>query len=212
MGCIPNDIFPSTVTKSKVTNLTAPEKELWPRDILFLIIFVLMLVGMGFLSKHSTGLGDPYRYINGSDSWGNVCGRKFNPNISGANLSGMDHSERRYEFHMGLSNIKTALNPISYLMSSKKPARICVSECPTTMMDCTKLLEQNGYHNLSDSAITRHICTMHFGLILPHTTLLNRCIPSQLIQVRKIFKISYRLFLPSIALNNSIFFSQFTNN
>ena len=38
--------------------------------------------------------GDPYRLINGYDSFGNVCGRDNRKNITGAPLSGWDMSNR----------------------------------------------------------------------------------------------------------------------
>lgn len=169
---------------------TTPEKERKPKDLLFLFLFILAMAGMGFLGYYSFNKGDPYRYLYGSDSWGNVCGRKENPVINGVSQSGMDHSERKFEFHLGLTDIKTALNPISYLQSSEKPAVLCVKSCPVELVDCEDFLAVNGYslNNLSKEYVEKHICTMMYGTILAHKNILNRCIPSRLIQVRTHFE------------------------
>ena len=182
MGCFGDHKTDTDVSQlADADTSTTPEKERTPKDVLFLLLFLIMMGGMGYLSYYSTGAGDPYRYVNGSDSWGNVCGRN-NSIIPGVPQSGKDHRERIYEFHMALSDIRNALNPLSYLKSSNKSAVICVKECPTEMIDCKDLLSKNGY-NLSESVISNHVCTMPYDLILPHTDLINRCIPSQLIQV-----------------------------
>ena len=140
-----------------------------------------MIGVMIYVAYYSIGEGDPYRYLNGSDSWGNVCGRNNSP-IVGVPLSGKDHTHRTFEFHMGFCNILTALNPLGYLMSKNKPAKICVEECPKTLIDCRDLVNASDYA-IPQSYLDEHVCTMSYDLILPHTSLFNRCIPAQLLQV-----------------------------
>jgi len=175
---------------------TTPQKDRSPKDILFLILFVIMLGVMAYLCYYSTGAGDPYRYVNGTDSWGNVCGRNNSP-IRGVPLSGRDNSHRSFAFHMGLSDIRTAMNPLGYLKSNQKPAVICVRECPKELIDCKDLLRQNNY-NIAQPFLDQHACTMAYDLILPHTSLLNRCVPKQIVQVRSWHKrISFILLPPT---------------
>ena len=190
MGCC-NAVSPQGSKLGSDDSSKSPQKDRSPKDIFFLILFVLMLGAMAYLCYYSTGVGDPYRYVNGSDSWGNVCGRNNSP-IGGVRLSGKDHSQRGFAFHMGLSNIKTAMNPLSYLRSNQKPAVICVRECPNDLIDCTELLTQNDYDNIPQTLLDEHICTMPFDLILPHISLLNRCIPKQVVQVSVLCGIIFR--------------------
>ncbi|XP_076816304.1 choline transporter-like protein 1 [Clavelina lepadiformis] len=161
---------------------TTPVRAKKVRDVFFLLLFLAALGGMGYLARYSMDNGDPGRYIKGIDSWGNVCGRNNTKTIPGAEYSGMDHTNNTFEFHTALSDLKLALNPLTYLTMDSPPAVICVSECPTTMMTCKQLLTSNGY-NLNDTLVDRRVCTMPYGFILPHSSLINRCIPSLIAKI-----------------------------
>jgi len=180
------EVFPNAIVP------TTPERKKHPRDLPFLILFALMLVGMLYLGSFSIQKGDVGRYIFGVDSWGNVCGREVNTPIPNATHSGLDHSKRPYEFQVVLSNMQMVLNPLDILLKTNAPATLCIKTCPRNATDCDRLLLDNGY-NLSDIVIQERVCTMPFGLILPHHPLINRCIPSQIMQVctKKIFKIAF---------------------
>ena len=189
MGCCNEQTTSRISVLATESTPTTPQRANKVQDVFFLMLFVLTMGGMACLCYYSVKNGDPYRYLYGKDSWGNVCRRKENQVIEGVSLSGMDHSDRKFEFHMGLANVRTALNPLSYIKSNEKPAVFCVKECPTKMIKCRDFLIENGYNlsTISDTLFNNHICTMLFQTILPHNTLFNRCVPSQLIQVENTF-------------------------
>lgn len=164
-----------------------PEREDSIKDVPFLVIFGIFLYGFIYLSSYGFINGDPEIYMDGYDSWGNVCGKKLNPIIPGVPLSGRDQTNRTFVFHMGLSSLKTALAPFKYLRSNNKPAVICVEKCPESLTNCRDFLKNNGYL-LSESFIEQHVCVMEFGLILKHFEFFNRCIPKQLVRVSFMLK------------------------
>uniref|UniRef100_H2Z3L8 Choline transporter-like protein n=1 Tax=Ciona savignyi TaxID=51511 RepID=H2Z3L8_CIOSA len=150
-----------------------------PRDLIFLLLFIGMLGGMGYLAQQSINKGDPSRYLYGVDSWGNVCGRKKNVPIPAVTTSGMDRSKHIYEFNMAFSDIKTAADPTRLLTGANGPAVLCVKECPARFIKCEELLANNSYQ-LEGSVVTERVCTMPYGWILPHVPVINRCVPAQL--------------------------------
>ncbi|CAK8692414.1 unnamed protein product [Clavelina lepadiformis] len=180
MGCGSSSISTTEVEAMPDENTpTTPVREKKVRNVFFLLLFLAALGGMGYLARYSMDNGDPARYIKGIDSWGNVCGRNNTKTIPGAEYSGMDHTKNTFEFHTALSDVELAFDPLTYLTMDNPPAVICVSECPATVMTCKQLLTRNGY-NLNDTIVDRRVCTMPHDVILPHTPLINRCIPSQI--------------------------------
>lgn len=139
---------------------------------------------MGILANTSWGLGDVGRYLHGEDSWGNVCGRGKNREIDGVNQSGRNMSNNIYEFRMAFSDVRNALDPTNLLNGGGLAATICVSECPNALIECEQLLIYNGY-DLNSDVIKNEVCTMTYGVILPHIAVVNRCIPSRLVQVKE---------------------------
>ena len=171
-----NEVKPSTPMHKK-----SLQNKLY---IQFFTIGLFALLSIGF---YGVSTGDPLKFLYDYDSWGNICGKKNNPLIPGANLSGMDHSNRTFVLHMGVNNIRAALKPVTYKKSSHKPAVICIHECPTAKLtDCGNLLKDNGYTSLNNSFVDENICTMLFHIILPQITDFNRCIPIQVLQVIQI--------------------------
>uniref|UniRef100_F6ZV03 Choline transporter-like protein n=1 Tax=Ciona intestinalis TaxID=7719 RepID=F6ZV03_CIOIN len=148
-----------------------------PKDLLFLILYIAMLGGMGYIAFICIKNGDPSRYLHGVDSWGNICGKKNNEIIPGVNTSGLDRSNYTYELNMRL-----ALDPSSLLKTGSGAAVLCVKECPAKLIQCKQLLSDNTY-NLSMNVINERICTMPYGWIPAHTHIFNRCVPLQLLQV-----------------------------
>ena len=164
------------------------------RDQKFLILLASVIAGNISIACWAVIFGDPSRFSNEYDSWGNVCGRKKNLVIEGVNLSGINHSNRTFVFRMGINNLQVALHSRVYVRKyHSHPATICVHKCPeATASDCRELLKKNGY-NLSRAIIENYVCTMLFDIVLPQKTEINRCIPTKLLQVRckTFFEIRY---------------------
>uniref|UniRef100_A0A9J8C9V1 Choline transporter-like protein n=1 Tax=Cyprinus carpio carpio TaxID=630221 RepID=A0A9J8C9V1_CYPCA len=78
--------------------------------------------------------------ISGYDSYGNTCGQK-NAKIPGIELSGHDHTSRKYVFFLDPCNI-------DILRRKMKSVALCVSKCPDaelkTYEDLTKFSTANG--------------------------------------------------------------------
>jgi len=160
---------------------STPERKQVSRDLIFLLTFVAMLVGMGFLADFSIRKGDIQRYINGVDSWGNVCGREDNTALAGVVDSGKDQSGRQFVLHLAL-DINTLISMIGVFPQKSSSASLCVKKCPTSATNCGQLLADNGY-NLAKNVVDRRVCTMPQDIILPHHPVLRFCIPSQLLKV-----------------------------
>lgn len=100
----------------------------------FFWIFLLVITGISFY------VGDPMRLIKGTDSFGNVCGRK-NDRREGWTYSGIDLTDRPYVFFLDAQNITNSLS-------------ICVKKCPD------RLLNNNGdvllFYQETDSLLCRY--------------------------------------------------------
>uniref|UniRef100_A0A8C2AH28 Choline transporter-like protein n=1 Tax=Cyprinus carpio TaxID=7962 RepID=A0A8C2AH28_CYPCA len=106
-------------------------------DIPWLLLFILFNVGM---VGRQTSTGAASRLISGYDSYGNTCGQK-NAKIPGIELSGRDHTSRKYVFFLDPCNI-------DILRRKMKSVALCVSKCPDaelkTYEDLTKFSTANG--------------------------------------------------------------------
>ena len=92
------------------------------RDIPCYLIFLLFWAGMVTIAIIALQRGDPLRLYHGFDSYGNVCGRKENPNIPNVTLSGMDMSDRPYLLYFDLTKTKLGkffVNPLLDKVSPK---------------------------------------------------------------------------------------------
>lgn len=177
MGCCCNKV---TKFEDIAASSTAPERERKITDLTFLVLFVAVLGGLGYIAFVSITKGDPGRYIHGVDSWGNVCGRKLNSVFDGVQNSGMDRSNHTKELNLLLSDITLLLNPLKILSNESGTAVICVSHCPSeTISNCDNVLRDNGYI-VTDPVIKSRLCHMPGGMLASHTSVLNRCVPSQL--------------------------------
>ncbi|KAL3869724.1 hypothetical protein ACJMK2_042373 [Sinanodonta woodiana] len=97
MGCCRedkkvNDIELKEINQAAV-EFEGPVAERSCRDVIFLLIFIAYLGGMGYVSYLGIHQGNPYRIVYGVDSWGNVCSQK-NDKIAGVALSGIDMTHR----------------------------------------------------------------------------------------------------------------------
>uniref|UniRef100_H2Z5I5 Choline transporter-like protein n=1 Tax=Ciona savignyi TaxID=51511 RepID=H2Z5I5_CIOSA len=124
-----------------------PEKSKRITDASFLIVLAICIAGMIYLAYFCFLNGRPLRYIYGSDSFGNVCGRDDNSRISGVELSGLDMSGNKLLLSLGLDS-----------ESGLKKSSLCVKSCPTGQMTCEQMLEANGYQLSADSLMRKRIC------------------------------------------------------
>ena len=184
----------SSLLNKNQPSFPVAEKSL--RDRKFLILIVVFFILMTALTWESLSRGDPTKFLNEYDSWGNVCGRKNNPAIPGVNLSGIDHSNRSYVFFTSVNNIRPVLKPHVLLRSDQHSAAVlCIKKCPTAeITDCREMLLENGYR-LPDELIKKEVCVMLFDIIFPQTVDLNRCIPTKFLQVIAYMPISKYVFV-----------------
>lgn len=131
------------------------------RDIPCYLIFLLFWAGMVTIAIIALQRGDPLRLYHGFDSYGNVCGRKENPNTPNVTLSGMDMSDRPYLLYFDLTKTKLGkffVNPLLDKVSPKlredfkssltnddlqinedtSALMICVKRCPDHFMLTTE--------------------------------------------------------------------------
>lgn len=110
-------------------------------DTICLALFTLFWGFLIFIAIMAFVLGDPMRLIKGTDSFGNVCGRRDNVKNPNVEYSGLDMSERRYVFFMDQDNLKDSL-------------AICVKQCPN------KTLYDDGavaiFHQTTGSSLCRY--------------------------------------------------------
>ena len=91
-------------------------------DTICLALFTLFWGFLIFIAIMAFILGDPLRLIHGTDSFGNVCGRKNNRIDDNIIYSGLDMSERKYVFFLNQDDLKNSLS-------------ICVKQCPNRTLD-----------------------------------------------------------------------------
>ena len=168
------------------------ESERSKKDIFFFYVLVGILCFMLCLDYYCIANGNPKKYINGYDSWGNVCGEKENLPIPKVNLSGMDHENRIYAMRIGSFELNNQF-------TGQKSPYICVKKCPKMLMTCRELLKNNNY-DIPTEVVDSSVCVSKPDIILNHTSFLNRCFPTQLIKV--LFSVIIKaIFLPKIVLD-----------
>lgn len=93
-------------------NEPGPITKRSPRDILFLILFLLFWAGMFVITGFAIAYGDFRRLSHGTDSYGNLCGNSGN--------SGFDHA------------VDASALPYLFFSdpSSSSALTLCVSQCP----------------------------------------------------------------------------------
>jgi len=89
------------------------------RDVWMILIYIAFWVGLMLVAYFGVGAGDPYRLLNGVDSFGNTCGR-VNKNLTTANYTGPNQGLDLTGF--GFLMIYSPLN--------LKSIQVCVSACP----------------------------------------------------------------------------------
>ena len=77
-----------------------PQKRKKVSDGIMIIFFVIILAAIVLLSYYGWAKGRPEVFLNGVDSWGNVCGKK--KNLLDSEMQTyltIDHGNNPFEFH-----------------------------------------------------------------------------------------------------------------
>ncbi|KAL9845761.1 choline transporter-like protein 3 isoform 6-T6 [Geothlypis trichas] len=151
-------------------------------DILWLLLFCLFWAGLVFISGYAVVAGAAERLVLGYDSFGNICGRKNTP-VEGANLSGLDMTNKKYVFFLNSCSLEIQSPKISSLS-------LCVSSCPqqqlNSLEDLQSFARNNGsflcVYNLNVSSYTVNPKAAQLCPTLPvppskSFPLFNRCVP-----------------------------------
>lgn len=90
------------------------------RDVWMILIYVAFWVGLAIVAWFGWAAGDPYRLLNGVDSFGNVCGRKNEILATSFNFTspnqGLDMTNQAYVLNM---------DPLDF-----NSIKLCVEACP----------------------------------------------------------------------------------
>ncbi|XP_063263618.1 choline transporter-like protein 3 isoform X2 [Prinia subflava] len=151
-------------------------------DTLWLLLFCLFWAGLMFISGYAVVAGAAERLVLGYDSFGNICGRKNTP-VEGANLSGLDMTNKKYVFFLNSCSLEIQSLKISSLS-------LCVSSCPqqqlNSLEDLQSFARNNGsflcVYNLNVSSYTLNPKAAQLCPTLPvppskSFPLFNRCVP-----------------------------------
>ncbi|XP_038000541.1 choline transporter-like protein 3 isoform X3 [Motacilla alba alba] len=151
-------------------------------DTLWLLLFCLFWAGLMFISGYAVVAGAAERLVLGYDSFGNICGRKNTP-VEGANLSGLDMTNKKYVFFLNSCSLETESLKINSLS-------LCVSSCPQQQLnsfeDLQSFARNNGsflcVYNLNVSSYTLNPKAAQLCPTLPvppskSFPLFNRCVP-----------------------------------
>ncbi|NXU63197.1 CTL3 protein, partial [Horornis vulcanius] len=151
-------------------------------DTLWLLLFCLFWAGLMFISGYGVVAGAAERLVLGYDSFGNICGRKNTP-VEGANLSGLDMTNKKYVFFLNSCSLEIQSLKISSLS-------LCVSSCPqqqlNSLEDLQSFARNNGsflcVYNLNVSSYTLNPKAVQLCPTLPvppskSFPLFNRCVP-----------------------------------
>nr|XP_026646295.1 choline transporter-like protein 3 isoform X1 [Zonotrichia albicollis] len=92
-----------------------------------------------FISGYAVVAGAAERLVLGYDSFGNICGRKNTP-VEGANLSGLDMTNKKYVFFLNSCSLEIQSPKISSLS-------LCVSSCPQQQLNSLEDLQSFARNN-----------------------------------------------------------------
>ncbi|XP_066048513.1 choline transporter-like protein 3 isoform X4 [Chamaea fasciata] len=151
-------------------------------DTLWLLLFCLFWAGLMFISGYAVVAGAAERLVLGYDSFGNICGQKNTP-VEGANLSGLDMTNKKYVFFLNSCSLEIQSLKISSLS-------LCVSSCPqqqlNSLEDLQSFARNNGsflcVYNLNVTSYTLNPKAAQLCPTLPvppskSFPLFNRCVP-----------------------------------
>ena len=186
MGCFDCD-------SARIHDEVCAPKRRTCTDILCLTLFGLFWAGFASIAVFAFFVGDPLRLVYGTDSFGNVCGRK-NAHVDRVSYSGLDLTSQKYVFFMDANNLKKGL-------------KVCVSSCPNqtlnSIADLSLYYQRTGTnlcrydYNFGPDArsqddVNRQNIDASKGLgpcptfpVYPTRSVLNRCIPLNIVGLAK---------------------------
>lgn len=112
-----------------------PLKDRGCTDIICILIFIVFLGGMGVIAYFAFTIGDPWRILNGYDSFGNTCGIKnVIPDGVTSKHSGLDMSGKPYLLYFDprvmLPDSVTAVLGADDEAFIETTMMLCVKKCP----------------------------------------------------------------------------------
>ncbi|XP_047373646.1 choline transporter-like protein 3 isoform X5 [Sciurus carolinensis] len=96
-------------------------------DTAWLFLFFFFWTGLMFIMGYSAVAGAAERLLLGSDSFGNVCGKRNSP-VEGASLSGQDMTLKKHVFFMNSCNLDIKDRKLG-------STALCVSSCPEEQLN-----------------------------------------------------------------------------
>ncbi|CAC5384941.1 unnamed protein product [Mytilus coruscus] len=182
MPSLGNSVRPIEVSELNKPVSTSPVENRSCRDVVFLLIFLIVIGGMCYCSYVASHYGDPYRLVYGVDSWGNVCNKK-NIKIPDVPHSGRDTRGKSKLFFFDETVLSNYV--IGQAITYNKPS-VCVTSCPNVDISSYEMLK--NYTQLTGI----NYCVYDYLLIgnssdassctgLPISTqksILFRCVPS----------------------------------
>lgn len=173
---------------TEVQEFDGPTKNRVCRDVIVLLLFIAFLGGLGWLCFYAFGKGNPYVFLYGTDSYGNVCNQGNNKPVGGVSKSGLDTTGLQYLFYFDKNYLEKLSNARSNKMSS--PA-VCVGLCPNVTLKSVADF-QNFYDSYHSSVCNYGVDRSAYKVdgtvcpdtsivsVEPHVVLLNRCVPKTL--------------------------------
>ncbi|XP_064625864.1 choline transporter-like protein 1 isoform X2 [Lineus longissimus] len=155
------------------------------RDVVFLILLIACLGGMGYVGYLGVMSGNPNRLLFGVDSWGNVCNQPNTP-IPNATNSGKDMTGLMNTFYY---SFPSPIDPLVSQIVQTDNTVMCVRTCPgnSTMLTpadyadfATTSNSRVCFYDLDPSQYS--LASISSGQcptppVLPHVSVLNRCVP-----------------------------------
>ncbi|XP_071117793.1 choline transporter-like protein 1 [Haliotis cracherodii] len=170
-------------------HFTGPTKTRSCRDVVFLILFIAFIGGLGYVIYRAVDLGHPNRLIYGVDSWGNTC-HTMNDPVDGAPLSGQDTTGLTQVFYYNPNYIEA----VSKQDLTVSTIMICVSQCPAVVINTVQDLKDLAQSGPKLCAYNVEVTDYQAGPangsgncpplpVKQHSSIFNRCIPSDLTNI-----------------------------
>ncbi|KAL4235876.1 hypothetical protein ACF0H5_004265 [Mactra antiquata] len=175
------------------------------RDIIFLIIFLAFICGIGGVAYFGITQGNPYRLVYGVDSYGNVCNQD-NEAIPNVTLSGQNNADKPNVFFFDPQYFTSLLpdNPLPSFTEDDTEI-ICIEKCPPEEVEVLDYYTTNSI-NLCLYNTTPYVDNIKLCPATPvskHVTVFNRCIPESIVNIAKSMTTSFTSVLGNSYLGSN---------